>query len=181
MANFGCSTGANHSRLIGPQDRIWKTTGRLRCLNLGLLDHAIVGDVDLACDLHNVPFVGSGKRIGGEMMDLRLFAFRRSFYDRMLRDRWRSAESDFDARMMYWIAMESSKTWSVLPRFPPAARYQRIEWSNAARLPRRFATREGFDPRNLAPIRAEPVAIARNDAAWRSGPLITPAFRRRLR
>lgn len=111
-------TALTQSRLIGPCDRIWKTTGRLRCLNLERLDQAIVGDVDLACDLHNVPFVGSGKLVGGEMMDLRLFAFRRNFYDRVIRGRWFSAASDFDAHFMYWVAVKSSRQWSVLPRFP---------------------------------------------------------------
>ena len=83
------------------------------------------------------------------MMDLRLFAFRRSFYDRMLRDRWRSAESDFDARMMYWIAMESSKTWSVLPTF----RLQPVISGLSGRTQRDYLGAsqrvKGFDPRIL--------------------------------
>ncbi len=111
-------TALAHSQLIGPRDRVWKTTGRLRCLNLDRLDQAIVGDVDLACDLHNVPFIGSGKRVGGEMMDLRLFAFRREFYECAIRGRWQAAGSQFDARFMYNLAMESSAQWRVMPRFP---------------------------------------------------------------
>jgi hypothetical protein len=111
-------TALKHSQFIGPQDRIWKTTGRLRCLNLGQLDRAIDGDVDMACDLHNVPFVGTGKMVGGEMMDLRLFAFRAQFYEQMIRGRWLSAGSEFDAHFMYGLAVQAAESWRVEPRFP---------------------------------------------------------------
>jgi len=111
-------TALEHTQLIGPQDLVWKTTGRLRCLNLGQLDRAIDRDVDMACDLHNVPFVGTGKMVGGEMMDLRLFAFRAQFYEQMIRGRWRAAGSGFDARFMYRVAVEAPACWRVQPRFP---------------------------------------------------------------
>jgi hypothetical protein len=111
-------TALTYSQLVQPNDRIWKTTGRLCCLNLEVLDRSIVGDVDLACDLHNVPFVGTGKLRGGQMMDLRLFAFRKEYYDEMVRGQWACFGHDFDAHVLYKIAVTSRKRWNIRPRFP---------------------------------------------------------------
>ena len=111
-------TALAQSRLVGPSDRVWKTTGRLRCLNLARLDAAIPDGVDLACDLHNVPFVNSGRLRGGEMMDARLFAFRLPFYDANLRGQWQSRANGFDARFLYEQALQARGRWRVLPRFP---------------------------------------------------------------
>jgi hypothetical protein len=106
------------TQLVESDDRIWKTTGRLQCRNLEALDAAVHDDVDVACDLHNVPFVGSGRWRGGSMMDLRLFAFRRRFHEARVRGRWASQRDAFDAALMYRIVLDARRDFRVLPRFP---------------------------------------------------------------
>ena len=74
--------------------------------------------MDLACDLHNVPFIGSGKRVGGEMMDSPALRISQGILRVRNSRPFAGCGSQFDARFMSNLAMESSAQWRVMPRFP---------------------------------------------------------------
>jgi hypothetical protein len=61
---------------FGPADTVWKMTGRYICRNLLAMFRTAPQSFDLYCDLKNRPI---------PWMDLRLFAFTRGGYDRLLR------------------------------------------------------------------------------------------------
>ena len=119
--------GLANTTLFGPQDIVWKTTGRLKFLNLPQMNQSSKKfDFDILCDLHNVPWVGSGNWHTRHNMDLRVFAFRREAYDMLLRDQWRAHESGFDAAFMYHLVLQQHPNVHVVPRFPLQAQLQGI-------------------------------------------------------
>lgn len=115
------------TNLFGADDIVWKTTGRLKFLNLEKMV-ARCGNLqfDIACDLHNVPWIGSGKWRNHQNMDLRVFAFRLKAYDVALRDLWRSRETGFDAEFFYHWMLREHQGVRVIPRFPIQAELQGI-------------------------------------------------------
>jgi hypothetical protein len=114
--------GLAHSQLFTAQDLVWKTTGRLRILNLPALMHSLQreqrGSFDLCCDLHNLPWVGSGQWTNNHYMDLRVFAFRFGAWDALFRDQWRNLDEPFDATFLYRRVRHCQGTLRILPRFP---------------------------------------------------------------
>lgn len=107
-----------NTRLIQPEDIVWKVTGRLKVLNLETLHRAVDGRrPDIACDLHNVPLIGTGRWRGNQRMDLRLFAFRPTVFDRVYRGVW-ARLSPFDDTSMYAVTMAARRVLRVMPRFP---------------------------------------------------------------
>ncbi|WP_153110281.1 hypothetical protein [Propionivibrio limicola] len=122
--------GLAHTTLFEPDDIIWKTSGRLRILNLTeMIESCRTLDFDVLCDLRNVPLLGSGKWQGSENMDLRLFAFRRSAYDTVFAGLWKTHEGHLDAGFLYrhLIHLRSeAKELRVIPRFPRQPRLQGI-------------------------------------------------------
>lgn len=119
--------GLANTTLFGPDDIVWKTTGRLKFLNLPqMTSRCRKLPFDVLCDLHNVPWVGSGKWRNHHNMDLRVFAFRMRAYDALLRDIWRSHEEGLDAEFMYHRMREPHPDLRVLPRFPLQAQLQGI-------------------------------------------------------
>ena len=119
--------GLANTTLFQPEDIIWKTTGRLKFLNLPKMNSYCRNlDFDVLCDLHNVPWVGSGRWRGYHNMDLRVFAFRVRAYDEMLRDVWSSHETDFDAEFMYHWLRQAHQGFRVVPRFPLQPQLQGI-------------------------------------------------------
>lgn len=114
--------GLAHSQLFTAQDRLWKTTGRLRILNLPALkrslQHKQHGAFDLCCDLHNLPWVGSGQWTNNHSMDLRVFAFRFGAWDALFRDQWRDLHEPFDAAFLYQRVRHCQDALQILPRFP---------------------------------------------------------------
>ena len=119
--------GLANTTLFSPDDIIWKTTGRLKFLNLPQMsEHVKRLDFDLLCDLHNVPWVGSGNWRTRHNMDLRVFAFRKKAYDIVFRDRWRTCESGFDAGFMYHLVLQNKRNIHLVPRFPVQAQLQGI-------------------------------------------------------
>lgn len=119
--------GLAHSTLFGPDDIIWKTTGRLKFLNLpAMTERCQALSFDVLCDLHNVPWVGSGKWRNYQTMDLRVFAFRRRAYDALIRDLWRPHESGFDSDFMYHHMRQNRRGFCIIPRFPLQAQLQGI-------------------------------------------------------
>lgn len=119
--------GLANTTLFGPDDIIWKTTGRLKFLNLPEMTRRCEKlSFDVLCDLHNVPWVGSGHWRRYQNMDLRVFAFRRRAYDVILRDLWRSHETGLDAEFMYHRMRQKHQDLRVIPRFPLQAQLQGI-------------------------------------------------------
>lgn len=119
--------GLAHTTLFGPDDIVWKTTGRLKFLNLPQMTRRCAKlSFDVLCDLHNVPGVGSGHWRNCQNMDLRIFAFRLSAYDVILRDLWRTREIGFDAKVMYHLMRQKYQNLRIMPRFPLQAQLQGI-------------------------------------------------------
>lgn len=119
--------GLEKSTLFSPKDVVWKTTGRLKFLNLSEIRSSCAGlSFDILCDLHNVPWVGSGKWRNCQNMDLRVFAFRMSAYDSLLRGLWQDREKGFDAEFFYHWMLDNRTTFRVIPRFPLQPRLQGI-------------------------------------------------------
>ena len=119
--------GLANTTLFGPEDIVWKTTGRLKFLNLPEMAEALAGeDFDLICDLHNVPWVGSGKWRNNRYMDLRVFSFRVKAYDAVFRDTWKERMDGYDAAFMYTLAVAARRSYRVVPRFPLQPRLQGV-------------------------------------------------------
>lgn len=119
--------GLANTTLFSPYDLIWKTTGRLKFLNLPEMAARCTSQpFDVLCDLHDVPWVGSGKWHRHQNMDLRIFAFRLWAYDGMLRDLWLTHESGLDAEFMYHQMRQSPPDVRVVRRFPLQPRLQGI-------------------------------------------------------
>ena len=107
-----------HASLIRADDIVWKTTGRLKILNLAALHQAVArAGVDIACDLHNVPLIGSGRLRGNQRMDLRLFAFRPAAFAKVYRGIW-AGMTRFDEATMYATTLAARQLLRVMPRFP---------------------------------------------------------------
>ena len=106
------------SACLRPDDYVWKTTGRLRCLNIAALDAAIERDYCMVCDLFNVPFVRSGHWQDRGRIDLRLFRFQPRAYDRWIRGTRREGPEPFDENLLYNVVVEARKEALVCPRFP---------------------------------------------------------------
>jgi hypothetical protein len=119
--------GLANTTLFGPEDIVWKTTGRLKFLNLPEIARSVDRtDYDLACDLHNVPWVGSGAWRDNRYMDLRVFAFRMNVYDAVFRNTWQERLDGYDARFMYGLALAARQNYRVIPRFPLQPRLQGV-------------------------------------------------------
>lgn len=119
--------GLANTTLFTPDDLIWKTTGRLKFLNLTrMTERCKKLSFDVLCDLHNVPWVGSRRWRDHHNMDLRVFAFRRRAYDTLLRDLWRTHEMGFDGEILYQHMREKRVNFHIIPRFPLQAQLQGI-------------------------------------------------------
>lgn len=120
--------GLANTTLFRSDDIVWKTTGRLKFLNLPeMIERSRGLRFDVLCDLHNVPGVGSGAWHDYQHMDLRVFAFRVRAYDLMLRDIWRTREVGLDGGFMYrHMRQHQCPGLRVIPRFPLQARLQGI-------------------------------------------------------
>jgi len=110
--------GLAHTTLFAADDIVWKSTGRLQIANLPEIASRVTRPFDLLCDLHNVPFVGSGHWRDNRYMDLRAFAFRRRAYDDLFRGAWRDHPEDFDGTYLFDRVIDARRTHRVIPRFP---------------------------------------------------------------
>ena len=106
------------SSCIRPNDHVWKTTGRLQCLNISNLDMTISLDYCFACDLYNLPFIRTGRWNNQGQMDLRLFRFKPDAYDRWLRGIYRDNSDSFNEITLYNAMVSASESIPVCPRFP---------------------------------------------------------------
>jgi hypothetical protein len=118
--------GLTHTSLFAPEDIVWKTTGRLKFLNLPEVAGAVRRPYDLLCDLHNLPFVGSGGWRDNRYLDLRIFAFRRHAYDMVFRGTWQEHPRGYDATFLFDRVMDARRRLLVIPRFPRQPRLQGI-------------------------------------------------------
>lgn len=108
-------------------DLVWKTTGRLKFLNLAATARVLERRAfDLAVDLHAMPFVGSREFAARRHMDLRVYAFRPRAYDQTLRGLWRRHEAGFDATHVYRAVIAARDRFEVLPRLPLQPKLQGI-------------------------------------------------------
>jgi hypothetical protein len=119
--------GLSNTTLFDPEDIVWKTTGRLKFLNLPEMARRCCKlSFDVLCDLHNVPWVGSGNWSNYHNMDLRVFAFRMRAYDEILRDLWRTREEGLDAEFMYHRMRQPHQNVRIISRFPLQPQLQGI-------------------------------------------------------
>jgi hypothetical protein len=114
--------GLTHTQLFESNDVIWKTTGRLKVLNLDLLAESARAlikqqSLDLLCDLHNIPLIGSGQW-NNKYVDLRLFAFRYDSWNALFLACWRDLDVAFDATFLFHHILEKQASLHVIPRFP---------------------------------------------------------------
>jgi hypothetical protein len=111
--------GLTMSRLARKQDVLWKVTGRLRLTNITEIAMSLARPFDLACDLHNVPFVGTGRLRGSRNMDLRAFACSIQGYRGMFEGLWQQRARGFDAEFFYDVVKASlGGPFRIVPRFP---------------------------------------------------------------
>ena len=130
--------GMANTSLFEPHDLIWKTTGRLKILNFeDLTQHCKNLTFDVLCDLHNLPWVGSGNWHQRHHMDLRVFAFRQSAYNSVFGGLWRTQTTVLDAEFFYHRVRKSYNDVQVIPRFPVQLQLQGI----SGRHQRDYATR----------------------------------------
>lgn len=111
-------TALGASTCLNPHDHVWKTTGRLRCLNINELDLASSPNDCFVCDLYNLPFVRSGRWDDRGRMELRLFRFQPQAYDRWIRHSQRNGPDFFDEKYLYRVMLAARKEASISPRFP---------------------------------------------------------------
>lgn len=120
LIDYGLAT----SRLARADDVFWKVTGRLRLTNIAEIAAALSRPCDLACDLHNVPFVGTGKLSGSRNMDLRAFACSMRGYRGLFEGLWRERTTGFDAEFFYGVVKAAvNGPYRVVPRFPVQPRF----------------------------------------------------------
>lgn len=151
--------GLARTTLFGPEDLIWKTTGRLKLLNLPALQAVPrLRGADLICDLHNILFIGSRSLAQRCHMDLRVFGFRPRAYDAVLRGAWQRIGQGFDAASVYQLvaaARRDRRDVRVLPRFPQQLQIQGI------------SGRHGHDYQSSAQVGKDRVrAVLRRIAPW---------------
>ena len=119
--------GLAHATVFEPDDMIWKTTGRLKFLNLPeMIRGSEKLHCDILCDLHDVPWLGSGMWTRHENMDLRVFAFRRRAYEEIFREVWLKYVGNLDARDLYLHMRKKHGDYKIHPRFPMQAQLQGI-------------------------------------------------------
>ena len=118
--------GLARSKLLSSDDIVWKTTGRLKFLNLAEMAGKLRGrNFDFLCDLHNVPGVGSRDPRERKHMDLRVFACRLGAYNDVIRGLWQRLHP-FDAADMFKAMVDARRVRPVIPRFPLQPQLQGI-------------------------------------------------------
>ena len=109
--------GIEHTSLLTENDHFWKVTGRLRVLNLADVIAAVTTHYDVLCDLHNFPFVGTGKVFDNRWMDLRLFSCTHSAYKKLFAGRCEEFGPHMNQDVLYDLVMEARNRMNILPRF----------------------------------------------------------------
>lgn len=102
---------------IASDKKFWKVTGRLQIVNIEQLITRAPDDFEMYCDLRNVPLIGDALG-GNRWMELRVFAFTMSGYDRYLRRNYGlgiGLETYFFD--ILYAAMKSGTGSGIVPRF----------------------------------------------------------------
>jgi hypothetical protein len=110
--------GLANTTLLKEQDIFWKVTGRLRFRNIGEMIAALPPAYDVACDLHNLPLVGTGRLIGNRYMDLRTFSCTVRAYNLLFRKTYEPLTWRFDWRFLYRVVDDARYKLNIIPRFP---------------------------------------------------------------
>jgi len=110
--------GLKYTSLLAMDDIFWKITGRLQVFNLTEIMKAVRNQYDIVCDLHSVPWIGTGKLFGNKWMDLRLFSCSVRAYNLCLRDKYAEFGPGTDQHSLYRAALQARAQFKVLPRFP---------------------------------------------------------------
>lgn len=109
--------GLNHTSLLSENDHFWKVTGRLKVLNLAAMVTAMTTHYDVLCDLHNFPFVGTGKVFDNRWMDLRVFSCTQSAYKKLFAGKYEELGPRINQDVLYDVVMEARSHMNILPRF----------------------------------------------------------------
>lgn len=109
--------GIEHTSLLAESNHFWKVTGRLRVLNLADMVSAVTNNYDVLCDLHNFPFVGTGKVFGNRWMDLRVFSCTQSAYKKLFGGKYEELGPRINQDVLYDVVMEARSHMNILPRF----------------------------------------------------------------
>jgi hypothetical protein len=109
--------GLEHTSLLSEYDHFWKVTGRLRVMNLADMIAAVTTHYDVLCDLHNFPFVGTGKAFKNRWMDLRVFSCTKNAYKNLFAGRYIEFGSRMNQDVLYDVVMQARSDMKILPRF----------------------------------------------------------------
>lgn len=109
--------GLNHTSLLSANDHFWKVTGRLKVLNLAAMVKATTTHYDVLCDLHNFPFVGTGKVFDNHWMDLRVFSCTQSAFKKLFSGKYEELGPRINQDVLYDIVMDARSYMNILPRF----------------------------------------------------------------
>ena len=109
--------GLDNSSLLGEDDIFWKTTGRVRVLNLDVLINSAPTDYDLLCDLRTILFSGSFRFSNNPWMDLRVYSCSLRGYRELFYGRYNKSKSRFDSRYLYHVVKASPQHLKIIPRF----------------------------------------------------------------
>lgn len=109
--------GLNQTHLLSPDDHFWKVTGRLKVLNFAAMVTTATTHYDVLCDLHNFPFVGTGKIFDNRWMDLRVFSCTQSAYKKVFAGKYKELGPRINQDVLYDVVMEARSHMNILPRF----------------------------------------------------------------
>ncbi len=110
--------GLANNTLLSDEDVFWKVTGRLRFRNIVEMIAALPAAYDVACDLHNLPLVGTGRLIGNRYMDLRTFSCKVRAHRLLFGGLYEAPTWRFDWRYLYQAVERARGNLDIIPRFP---------------------------------------------------------------
>lgn len=102
---------------VAPHKTFWKVTGRLQIVNIEQMIAQCPNDFQIYCDLRNVPLIGDALG-GNRWMELRVFGFTMTGYDRYLRGNYGlgiGLETYFFE--ILYAAIKSGTGTGIVPRF----------------------------------------------------------------
>jgi len=109
--------GLEHTSLLSESDYFWKVTGRLKLLNLADMVASVTNDYDVLCDLHNFPFVGTGKPFANRWMDLRVFSCTHRAYKELFTGKYEEFGHRMNQDVLYDVVLAARSHMKILPRF----------------------------------------------------------------
>jgi hypothetical protein len=112
------------AQLLQSECVIWKSTGRLVCVNIPALACGSPKTVQWQCDLHNVPGVHRRGWSAPGAIDLRVFGFTRAGFALIVGDSRKKLCERFDAAHLYSRVAAHIRQGIVEPRFRVQPRFE---------------------------------------------------------